>query len=151
MRDNANGSQTEVLLVGLSWEPSLGKWSSCRTKKIQRKGWWTYGAARRLARRHRKTGLTDHHAMDGRCKEAKKGGRAREGGREGGGEDEAGTNCRAKKVMKIAAQAGGLTGFKYRNDFIRGSISQRTDHALSSARRGTILEDGKCQEEDRFH
>ena len=44
--------------------------------------------------------------MDGRCKE----GRAGEGWREGGSEEEAGTNCRAKKVMKIAAQAGGRPG-----------------------------------------
>ena len=44
--------------------------------------------------------------------------------------------------MLLRQGAARATGFKYRNDFIRGSISQRTDHALSSARRGTILEDG---------
>ena len=42
---------------------------------------------------------SDRPSCDGRCKEGQR-------GREGGGEVEAGTNCRAKKVMKIAAQAG---------------------------------------------
>ena len=52
-----------------------------------------------------KDGLTDHHAMGG----AKKGS---EGEGEGGGrwEVEAGTNCRAKKVMKIAARGGAAAG-----------------------------------------
>ena len=86
-------------------------------------------------------GLTDHHAMGG----AKKGS---EGEGEGGGrwEVEAGTNCRAKKVMKIAARGGAAAGGRVQIQkrlYQTKHLTKDSRPRVVSARRETILEDGE--------
>ena len=88
-----------------------------------------------------KDGLTDHHAMGG----AKKGS---EGEGEGGGrwEVEAGTNCRAKKVMKIAARGGAAAGGRVQIQkrlYQTKHLTKDSRPRVVSARRETILEDGE--------